>query len=83
MAVRIVRWAHGPPARVPSVNDVDFMGILKRFPPMTWAFGYGSGVFRQSNHSSHNMIDLIFVVDDLERWHADNIARNPLDYSCW
>lgn len=27
------------------------------------------------------MLDLIFVIDDAESWHDENIARNPLHYS--
>ena len=27
------------------------------------------------------MLDLMFVIDDAESWHNENIARNPLHYS--
>lgn len=53
--------------------------ILEQFPPVDYAFAYGSGIFDQpglykendqSRISSRPMIDLIFAVDDPVTWHA-------------
>lgn len=69
-------------------NDF-FKRALERFPPgdlnsKTWplAFAYGSGVFEQEgNVSRSNMTDFILVVEDSEKWHQENLAMNPKDYS--
>lgn len=47
--------------------------------PLVAAFGYGSGVFKQKNHTA-SMIDTIFVVNDPKKWHKQNMKRNPKDY---
>ncbi len=45
-------------------------------------YGYGSGVFKQdSNSSSKPLTDVIFIVDDIKKWHHDNMELNPKDYS--
>lgn len=48
--------------------------------PMVAAFGYGSGVFKQNNHTA-SMIDTIFVVKDPKAWHKQNMKENPKDYT--
>lgn len=66
-----------------------FKRALERFPPgstnsKSWplAFAYGSGVFEQEgNTSPNNMTDFILVVEDSEKWHQENLVRNPKDYS--
>lgn len=47
------------------------------------AFGYGSGVFKQTGYKLQDkpMIDTIFVVKNPHQWHHENIRRNPDDYS--
>lgn len=47
------------------------------------AFGYGSGVFKQTGYKLQDkpMIDTIFVVDNPHLWHQENIKNNPDDYS--
>ncbi|GAX80838.1 hypothetical protein CEUSTIGMA_g8273.t1 [Chlamydomonas eustigma] len=69
--------------------------LLRRFPDMTFAFAYGSGVMHQPGlYSSHTlqaharsstlempMTDLIFVVEDARSWHRKNISVNPDHYS--
>lgn len=52
-------------------------------PEVVGAFGYGSGVFKQSNYNGEvkPQIDLILVVDNMQDWHKKNIAQNPGDYS--
>ena len=52
-------------------------------PEAIGAYGYGSGVFRQTGYSEHDnpQIDLIFLVEDLREWHLNNIRKNEDDYS--
>lgn len=47
------------------------------------AFGYGSGVFKQTGYTlqTRPMIDTIFVVENPHLWHQENIQKNPSDYS--
>ena len=47
------------------------------------AFGYGSGVFKQTGYKlqDHPMIDTIFVVENPHLWHQENIKKNSNDYS--
>ena len=35
-------------------------------------YGYGSGIFKQTENNN-SQIDLIFVVDDIKKWHHDNM----------
>lgn len=66
-------------------DDID--DILKQFPPITFAFAYGSGVITQSSYdykkqgSSLPMIDLIFAVDNSVEWHKENMKVNKSHYS--
>ena len=57
--------------------------FVENRPEVIAAYGYGSGVFKQSgyNQNEQKQIDLIFVVDDLKKWHLANIEKNPNDYS--
>ncbi|XP_072378708.1 phosphatidate cytidylyltransferase, mitochondrial [Diabrotica undecimpunctata] len=56
--------------------------ILSRFPQnTTFCFAYGSGVKKQLQNTSQNMIDLIFCVNNPSYWHESNIKKNPSDYS--
>lgn len=48
--------------------------------PIIAAFGYGSGVFRQSANPN-TVIDMFFVVKDARNWNLSNIENNPNDYS--
>ena len=56
--------------------------VLKR-PKVKAAYGYGSGVFKQAGYTNKDkpQIDLILVVNDLKKWHLENIKKNPKDYS--
>uniref|UniRef100_A0A8D8LK00 Phosphatidate cytidylyltransferase, mitochondrial n=1 Tax=Cacopsylla melanoneura TaxID=428564 RepID=A0A8D8LK00_9HEMI len=62
-----------------------FQIILNQFPTehIVHAFGYGSGVFEQARKSSPKkpMVDLIFVVNDSEKFHSENLIRNNQHYS--
>lgn len=57
--------------------------FIKKRPEVIAAYGYGSGVFKQSGYTSKDkaQIDLILVVDDLKKWHKENMKLNKKDYS--
>lgn len=60
--------------------------ILQRFPSkLTYCFAYGSGVKKQTGYDDkaqkNAMIDLIICVDNAYEFHAENMKRNPRDYS--
>lgn len=60
-----------------------FQRVLAMFPKgIQMAFAYGSGVFQQAgNEMSKNMLDFVFVVDNPEKWHKDNLYCNSDHYS--
>lgn len=66
---------------------MDIKDKLKKFiekrPPVVAAFGYGSGVFKQTGYNEKSLpqIDMILVVEDVRRWHKENKKINPGDYS--
>jgi translocator assembly and maintenance protein 41 len=67
-------------------NQSELQDILDEFPSdISLAFGYGSGVFAQSNHtvkeSELPMIDLIFSTSNIKQWHDDNLKHNPDHYA--
>ena len=57
--------------------------FVSRRPEVIAAYGYGSGIFKQSGYTKKDkpQIDLIFVVEDLKTWHNANIKLNRKDYS--
>ena len=57
--------------------------FINKRPEVVAAYGYGSGVFKQSGYTDKDkpQIDLILVVDDLKKWHLENIKLNKNDYS--
>jgi len=57
--------------------------VSTTFSPLSYAFAYGSGMFKQAGHKStkDNMLDFIFVVDDATEWHRNNIRAHPHHYS--
>ena len=63
-------------------KDIVDQFVLSR-PDAVGVFGYGSGVFKQESYSDLDkpQIDLIFIVDDLRKWHVENIKLNNGDYS--
>ena len=54
--------------------------FISERPEAVAVFGYGSGVFKQVE-GTNPQIDLIFIVDDLYSWHAQNMEVNLNDYS--
>lgn len=66
--------------------DDDITALLEKFPAVQFAFAYGSGVIQQGsyNYSNENdlpMIDMVFVVEDAELWHRQNMVNNPDHYT--
>lgn len=56
--------------------------LLRDFPRNTkFCFAYGSGAFKQINNDGNNMLDLIFVVRNANRWHAENLEKNAKHYA--
>lgn len=59
-------------------------GILGTFnSPIQYAFGYGSGVFKQSGYNEKDkpQIDLIIAVNDPVEFHRRNMRENSSHYS--
>ena len=72
--------------RLDDDGDALVTRVLGEFPHVCGAFAYGSAIFEQRGYTTAHrrdaMIDLIFVVDDAARWHADNMAGgNAAHYS--
>lgn len=63
--------------------ELSIRKFIERRPKLKGAYGYGSGVFKQSGYTDKDkpQIDLIFVVEDLKKWHLENLKLNPKDYS--
>ena len=56
--------------------------VTSHFPQVRFAVGYGSAVFKQANYDAPNLvIDMLLVVDDLQRFHEQNLAMNSSHYS--
>lgn len=65
--------------RTPKEEILKFMDSR---PETVAIIGYGSGINPQRGQENRKpQIDLIVVVDDLKKWHALNIKKNPKDYS--
>jgi mitochondrial translocator assembly and maintenance protein 41 len=70
------------------LNGDDAKDLLDGFPSVEFAFAYGSGVVEQGGYkytpddpSKLPMLDLILVVENAEKWHADNMIKNKSHYS--
>ena len=70
------------------ISSDDVPELLSSFPPVEFAFAYGSGVVEQGGYSYSNvepcklpMLDLILVVDNAEQWHTDNRVMNDDHYT--
>lgn len=64
-----------------KVKD-DILKFMSTRPEVNAIIGYGSGINPQKGQEKRKpQIDLIVVVDDLKKWHLDNIKMNPSDYS--
>ena len=56
--------------------------FINKRPEVKAAYGYGSAIFKQANTDNKELkqLDLILVVDDLKKWHLDNLKMNIKDY---
>lgn len=56
--------------------------LIKNFPTksLVAVYAYGSGIFPQKNNKP-KMIDLIFVTNDTNKFHQENIKANMNHYS--
>lgn len=65
---------------------MDILDKTKQFadnrPNAIGVFSYGSGVFKQSSYlpSDKPQIDMLFLVDDMQEWHFENMRLNKRDY---
>lgn len=65
----------------------DWTQILGGFPPVDFAFTYGSGAIQQGGYNYQRkpselpMLDLIFIVENSETWHSENLKMNPTHYT--
>lgn len=61
----------------------EILKFINKRPKVKGAYGYGSGVFKQSGYTEKDkpQIDLILVVDNLKEWHNENMKLNSKDYS--
>mmetsp|Transcript_33985 Transcript_33985/g.38675 ORF Transcript_33985/g.38675 Transcript_33985/m.38675 type:complete len:322 (+) Transcript_33985:40-1005(+) len=80
-----------------NINDTGIIGmkndhsklrslVTNNFPPVCYAFGYGSGVFEQEEENNTNkqekkMIDLIFVVESVKEFHTELLSKHSNHYS--
>ena len=63
----------------PKEEILEFMSYR---PDTEAIIGYGSGVKPQVGQENRKpQIDLIVVVDDMRKWHLQNMKKNPKDYS--
>lgn len=64
-------------------NMEKILEFVEKRPMVKGAYGYGSGIFKQIGYTDKDkpQIDLIFVVNDLKKWHLENMKKNPKDYS--
>lgn len=64
------------------IGTQQLRGMLKGFPKnIKFCFAYGSAAFKQLTNLSNNMVDLIFVVRNVNQWHAENLELNPKHYA--
>ena len=71
----------------PLRNEPLLKLVTSNFPPIQFAFGYGSGVLKQSGYlpgEEQPQIDLMFAIEEGSgglNWHAENLLRNDGHYS--
>ncbi|KAK9858420.1 hypothetical protein WJX84_004892 [Apatococcus fuscideae] len=71
-------------SRAGTLAPQQLSNLLKLLPDVQYAFGYGSGVFRQPNlyeAGQQPLLDFVVAVEDPAAWHAQNIQQNRQHYS--
>jgi hypothetical protein len=71
------------------LSSEDAKSLMGSFPETEFAFGYGSGAIEQGGYVYDTslpehlqpMLDFIFVVQNPEQWHTENMQRNPSHYT--
>jgi translocator assembly and maintenance protein 41 len=69
-----------------AAHEVGFR-VLAHFPPVDFAFSYGSAVIPQvradgrADTRDGKMMDFIFAVDDPVEWHRNVLTEHPTHYS--
>jgi translocator assembly and maintenance protein 41 len=69
------------------LTQIDIDEILSQFPPLEFAFAYGSGVMEQMGYDYSKkpfelpMIDMVFAVNNPKEWHESNQSMNPSHYT--
>lgn len=60
----------------------NILNFMSNRPDVVGIIGYGSGINPQKGQEKRKpQIDLIVIVDDLKKWHKENIKLNKKDYS--
>jgi len=56
--------------------------LSRNFPisNIKYAYAYGSAVIPQKDYTG-KMIDMFFIVDDIKKFHIDNLRKNSYHYS--
>ena len=62
------------------VDNAQLQSLVNQFPPVLHAFGYGSGVFSQTDNIG-GMVDVVLVVEDAVEWHEQNLALHSHHYA--
>ena len=69
----------------PTMADDSLADLLDAFPPVDFAFAYGSAVVPQAGYTAAQraaaMVDLVFAVDAPAAWHDANLAVHGAHYS--
>lgn len=70
------------------LSSEEAIELLDSFPPVEFAFAYGSGVVEQGGYKYEHtdpsklpMLDIILVVENSEKWHTENMKCNESHYS--
>jgi len=64
------------------MNEEELKTCLESLPAVRCALAYGSGVLAQYGQKNDDrLVDLMLVVEDSTRWHAENLERNGHHYS--
>jgi len=63
------------------INTFKLQEIVNTFPPVLYAFGYGSGVFSQEDNLEGTMVDVVMVVNDAVEWHSRNLQQHSHHYA--